>query len=70
MRDFGVNYGDFLVYGGLWEVVYIIWFDFVGWLVIVFMVLEVRGFDVSFLMIDVFKRLGDEEIVYVLEIIY
>lgn len=56
----GSFYGVLLVYEGLWDVVYEIWYDVFVCFVVVLMVLEVWGFDVMLVMCDWVCVSGDE----------
>ncbi|CAI8358304.1 MAG: Uncharacterised protein [Rhodobiaceae bacterium UBA7378] len=70
LNDMGFAYGDFPAHDGLWEAAYDTRHDLVARLVVVPMVLEARGLDVTPGMIKRFDMTGDAATVQILEIIY
>lgn len=70
LHDMGYAYGDFPAHDGLWEAAYDTRHDLTARLVVVPMVLEARGLDVTPGMIDRFGRAGDSDTVSILETIY
>jgi uncharacterized ferritin-like protein (DUF455 family) len=70
LEDMGSYYGALPAHAGMWRSAAETADDFMGRLAIVPMVLEARGLDVTPGMIELFKRVEDQETVDTLEIIY
>ena len=70
LNEMGFAYGDFPAHDGLWEAAYDTRHDLAARLVIVPMVLEARGLDVTPAMIKRFEKVGDLDTVSILETIY
>ncbi|RKQ71267.1 uncharacterized ferritin-like protein (DUF455 family) [Litorimonas taeanensis] len=70
LKQIGYNYGDFLAHNGLWEAAHNTRKDIAARLAIAPMVLEARGLDVTPPMIEKLSRMGDQEGVDVLQVIY
>ena len=70
LEAMGSFYGDLPAHAGMWRAAADTATDFMGRLAIVPMVLEARGLDVTPGMIDLFKKIDDQETVEALETIY
>jgi uncharacterized ferritin-like protein (DUF455 family) len=70
LKDFNLQYGDFVAHNSLWEAAYKTKDDLAGRLAVVPMVLEARGLDVTPSMIKDFANHKDTETSKILETIY
>lgn len=70
LRRLGFDYGDFPAHDGLWEMARKTAHDVLVRMALVPRVLEARGLDVTPGMMEKLRRVGDEETVAVLEIIF
>ena len=70
LEELDMNYGDLPAHDGLWQAAYDTRDDLLGRLVIVPLVLEARGLDVTPLMIEKFLQADDHKSAKMLEIIF
>jgi uncharacterized ferritin-like protein (DUF455 family) len=70
LEELDIHYGDLPAHDGLWQAAYDTRDDLLGRLVIVPLVLEARGLDVTPLMMQKFSQAGDDKSAKMLEIIF
>ncbi len=70
LEELDMHYGDLPAHDGLWQAAYDTRDDLLGRLVIVPLVLEARGLDVTPLMMQKFSQAGDDKSAKMLEIIF
>lgn len=74
IRDYlsthGCDYGDYVAHNGLWEMAVKTTHDVVARMALVPRVLEARGLDVTPGMINRLQKVGDEQAVSILQVIY
>ena len=70
LQELGAAYGDFPAHDGLWEAAMVTAHDLVARLAVVPLVLEVRGLDVTPMMIERLRRAGDDPSADILARIY
>ncbi len=70
LKDLGGNYGDLVAHDGLWQAAMATKHDLSARLVIAPMILEARGLDVTPMMIEKLKKVGDDKSAKCLQIIY
>ncbi len=70
LREMDMHYGDLPAHDGLWQAAYDTREDLMGRLVIVPLVLEARGLDVTPMMMQKFAQAGDSKSAKMLEIIF
>ena len=70
LEELHMHYGDLPAHDGLWQAAYDTRDDLLGRLVIVPLVLEARGLDVTPLMMQKFSQAGDDKSAKMLEIIF
>ncbi len=70
LADHGYAYGDFAAHGGLWDAARRTAGDVVARMALVPRVLEARGLDVTPTLIDKLRKVGDAQLVDVLQTIY
>ena len=70
LEELDMHYGDLSAHDGLWQAAYDTRDDLLGRLVIVPLVLEARGLDVTPLMMQKFLQAGDDKSAKMLEIIF